>query len=51
MLAPAWDSVVPLGYKKLHLIGYGHHVQPIVVKLFGCSIYVYVYRRAKQSSR
>lgn len=45
MLAPT------IGYKELHLTGHGHTMQPVEVKMFGCSIYVYMYRCAKQSSR
>jgi len=51
MLVPARDSVVPLGYKELHLAGLGRTMHPVEVKMFSCSMYVYVYRCAKRSSR
>jgi len=38
--APAWDSVVSLGYKELHLTQHGHPIQP-VWKL-KCSVVAYM---------
>jgi len=50
LLAPAWDSVVSLGYKELHLTGHGCPIQPVEVKMFSCVIHAYMYRDAKQNS-